>query len=94
MLIPRSASGRARTNLYFMKTHKTGSSTLQNVLVRYAWKNSLIVGLPKDDILFRSYYDGRKFSASEIQRLPRNAAVNMIFHHMVFNHNEVITRPE
>ena len=34
-------------SLIFAKTHKTGSSTLQNIFLRYGWKNNLTFVLPK-----------------------------------------------
>jgi len=37
----------ARSNgLVFVKTHKTGSTTLSNIILRHAEKNKLLVGLP------------------------------------------------
>ena len=38
--------------VYFMKTHKTGSSTLQNIIYRYALTYNLTVGLPKGDEVY------------------------------------------
>ncbi|XP_065218345.1 galactose-3-O-sulfotransferase 3-like [Planococcus citri] len=32
-----------RTNVYFVKTHKTGSTTVKNVILRFAFRNSLDV---------------------------------------------------
>lgn len=78
-----------RRNLCFLKTHKTGGSTLQHIFFRYAWKNDVIIGLPDSDVLFSSYYKGRKFSAGEIRKLPANRSVNMLIHHLVFNYQEV-----
>ena len=36
-----------RDNLLFVKTHKTGSSTIINLFQRYAYTHSLYVALPK-----------------------------------------------
>ena len=34
-------------NLVFAKTHKTGSSTLQNIFLRYGWTHNLTFVVPK-----------------------------------------------
>ena len=41
-----SPSSEAK-NIFFLKTHKTGSSTLQNIILRYGEKNNLQFALPK-----------------------------------------------
>ncbi|XP_065219061.1 galactose-3-O-sulfotransferase 3-like [Planococcus citri] len=40
-----------RTNVYFVKTHKTGSTTVKNVILRFAFRNSLDVM----DIIYNTY---------------------------------------
>ena len=42
--------GRKRTKVVFIKTHKTGSSTITNILHRFALNNKLRVVLPKDNM--------------------------------------------
>ncbi|CBY18636.1 unnamed protein product [Oikopleura dioica] len=41
-----SCEGVPRRNLVFTKTHKTGGTTLTNILLRYAEKHHLVTGLP------------------------------------------------
>nr|XP_039271108.1 galactosylceramide sulfotransferase-like [Styela clava] len=77
-----------KQNVMFLKTHKTGSSTLQNILVRYAEKNNCFVGLPRGDILF-GYMTGTSFQKSMMMPVPISKIVSMLLHHMVFNYTEV-----
>lgn len=44
-----SCEGVPRKNVVFTKTHKTGGTTLTNILLRYAEKHHLITGLPFGD---------------------------------------------
>ena len=39
-------SEEPRTKVAFLKTHKTASTTIQNILFRYAYKNNLTLVLP------------------------------------------------
>ncbi|XP_078000004.1 galactose-3-O-sulfotransferase 2-like [Glandiceps talaboti] len=41
------ANCQSKKNLFLLKTHKSGSSTLQNILLRYADKHNLTLVLPK-----------------------------------------------
>ncbi len=38
--------------IIFAKTHKTGSSTIQNILLRYGVKNDLVFAMPPDSWMF------------------------------------------
>lgn len=38
--------------LAFAKTHKTGGSTLQNIFLRYGYKNGLTFAVPPDSWVF------------------------------------------
>ena len=51
--------------VYFHKTHKCSSTTIQNILFRYAMNNDLILVLPKHGghFTFKSY----KFNAQMVQ---------------------------
>ncbi|XP_067942073.1 galactose-3-O-sulfotransferase 2-like [Watersipora subatra] len=48
----RSRGLSPRQHLLFVKTHKTGSSTVVNLFQRHAYANGLAVALPKDDDMF------------------------------------------
>ncbi len=41
------------TKIAFAKTHKTGSSTIQNILLRYGVKNDLVFALPANSWMFK-----------------------------------------
>lgn len=74
-----------RNNIMFLKTHKTASSAVQNVLLRYGEKHDLTVGVSNNnDIRFRY---GRKFHISFVR--PTVKPINIICHHMVFNYEQV-----
>ena len=51
----------------FAKTHKTGSSTLQNIFFRFGERNNLNFALPENSWMF-SY--NQPFNASMVERLP------------------------
>lgn len=76
-------------NLFFLKTHKTGSSTLQNILIRYAFNHNRTVGLPIRGVVFPSYFKGHKMAAAELQKVPDGKKINMIMHHMIPDYDVV-----
>ena len=39
-----------RRRLVWIKTHKTGSSTITNVFHRFAWEHKLNIAVPKDEV--------------------------------------------
>lgn len=70
----------------FLKTHKTASSTVQNILFRFAENHKLTVALPIEICGNRFCYP-QKFSTSFVHpRLPRP---NIIASHMRFNKLEL-----
>ncbi|XP_039256011.2 galactosylceramide sulfotransferase-like [Styela clava] len=74
-----------RSDIMFSKTHKTASSAVQNVLLRYANKADLTVGLSNtQDIRF---HYGHKFQAQFVA--PATKPINILCHHMVFNYPEL-----
>lgn len=74
-----------RTDVMFLKTHKTASSAVQNVLLRYANKADLTVGLSNThDIRF---HYGQKFQKDFVAAAER--PINILCHHMVFNYPEL-----
>ncbi|XP_077867531.1 galactosylceramide sulfotransferase-like [Saccoglossus kowalevskii] len=82
---PVTLSCTPRTNIVMLKTHKTGSSTLQNILFRYADKHNLTLVLPK-----RSHLLGypHKFNSTDIIHVPWHE-YNILTHHTVFNFPEM-----
>ncbi|CAM9376667.1 unnamed protein product [Lampetra planeri] len=78
-----------RTEIFFMKTHKTASSTFQNILFRFGEKNNLTFAFPYGAYQFFYPYD---FKASSVAPLPRHAAggrFHFLCSHMRFNMAEV-----
>lgn len=74
-----------KKNIFFMKTHKTASTTVQNILLRYADKNDLFVGLQKVPMF--GYLQGKTFQKDFI--LPSTRDINMICHHLRLNVSEI-----
>ena len=46
--IPTSSRSLSRDKIYFLKTHKTGSSTVENILLRIALKYNKTIARPKN----------------------------------------------
>ena len=44
------------SKIYFLKTHKTASSVLENIMMRYAWFRNLTVARPSDGRINFSNY--------------------------------------
>lgn len=77
-----------KRNVFFMKTHKTGSTTMQNILLRYAWAQNLTVGLPLSSNNF-DYANQKKFDRKMVQPLAVGTQINMLMHHMIFSRSGV-----
>jgi hypothetical protein len=81
------------TKIGFLKTHKCASSSLQNILIRFAISNKLNVVLPKKGAYFNELDPDVKFNRSMIEAdTPWNLAgmTNDIFClHCTWNHAEV-----
>ena len=77
--------------LIFAKTHKTGSTTVQNIIFRYGMENRLKFVLPKSVWWFFSHY--RSFKASEAigynSSLPSPLNDDVFAIHSVWNHFEI-----
>lgn len=74
------------TNVAFLKTHKTASSTMQNLLFRFAERNNLTVALPIQSCGHQFCYP-RLFSSHFVH--PHAHTPNIITNHMRFNKTEV-----
>ena len=77
---------KPKNQLIFAKTHKTGSSTFQNLLFRYVLRNELSIAFPKG----KSWMFGFKepFNATKVNGYP-NDTFDMFLFHSVWNYNEV-----
>ncbi|NXX74992.1 G3ST2 sulfotransferase, partial [Urocolius indicus] len=83
-----AAPCRARTNVMFLKTHKTAGSTVLNLLFRFAERRRLTVALPAQQLLHLGY--PRPFLArfvEDFESIGRN--YNIMGNHLRFNPVEV-----
>ena len=59
----------AKEKIFFLKTHKTGSSTVENILMRAALKYNLTLARPKLEYALHFAFH-RPLSASDIRPIP------------------------
>lgn len=79
-----------RKNVVFLKTHKCASSSVQNILLRYANQRNLTVVLP---LTSKTHYLSRlkPFTRSMIAGAPWEIlGYNILCHHMVYNPMAVV----
>ncbi|KAM6949101.1 galactose-3-O-sulfotransferase 3 [Aplochiton taeniatus] len=74
------------TNVAFLKTHKTASSTMQNLLFRFAERNNLTVALPVQNCGHMFCYPSA-FSGRFVH--PHTLPANMVASHMRFGRAEL-----
>ncbi|KAG9494489.1 hypothetical protein GDO78_002026 [Eleutherodactylus coqui] len=77
-----------RTNIFFLKIHKTGSSTIMNILFRYGDFHNLLFAFPTETHQFKypAYFSAKYvkgFSSGKQQN------INIMCHHMRFSFTEV-----
>nr|XP_013807924.1 PREDICTED: galactose-3-O-sulfotransferase 2 [Apteryx mantelli mantelli] len=81
-------SCRAKTNVMFLKTHKTASSTILNILFRFTEKHNLTIALPAGQLVHLGYPETFMTSfVEEFQTTGQN--YNIMCNHLRFNHLEV-----
>ncbi|XP_054721623.1 galactose-3-O-sulfotransferase 4-like isoform X2 [Uloborus diversus] len=74
-------------NIFFLKTHKCASSTVQNILMRYGDEKNLTFVLPEE-----SNYIGhpKKFSRSLLtEQVKMYSNFNLLCHHLRFDAHEI-----
>ncbi|NXT85708.1 G3ST2 sulfotransferase, partial [Zapornia atra] len=79
---------RARTNIMFLKTHKTASSTILNIMFRFVERYNLTVALPANHLVHLGYPE--TFLANFVegfQAIGQN--YNIMCNHLRFNPSEV-----
>lgn len=74
------------TNVVFLKTHKTASSTMQNIFFRFAERTNLTVALPGAPCDHQFCYP-HVFSTHYIH--PYTMPPNIVTSHMRFSHSEL-----
>eukprot|EP00079_Xenopus_tropicalis_P030287 XP_012826101.1 PREDICTED: galactose-3-O-sulfotransferase 2-like [Xenopus tropicalis] len=85
-----NSSCKAITNIFFLKTHKTASSTIMNILLRYGEFHNLTFALPlynNSQFLYPKY-----FSASFVDGFSARSkdTYHIMCHHMRFLLTEVL----
>ncbi|MEE6514728.1 hypothetical protein FKM82_023061, partial [Ascaphus truei] len=77
---------RPRHNLMFLKTHKTGSSTILNILFRYGQGHDLRFAFPRgrNDFNYPDY-----FQRWQVEGYRPGACFNVICNHLRYRHSEV-----
>ncbi|XP_063769460.1 galactosylceramide sulfotransferase isoform X2 [Pseudophryne corroboree] len=75
-----------RHNLVFLKTHKTGSSTISNILFRFGEMHQLRFAFPRgrNDFEYPSH-----FQRWQVEGYHPGLCVNIICNHMRYKHSEV-----
>ena len=87
---PRNPNCSPRKHIFFAKVHKAASTAVQNLLLRYAKANNLIVALPPMGINHLNYPNDINFT--EIlppSKCTPNKKFDMIVHHAVFNYEHI-----
>ncbi|NWU67783.1 G3ST2 sulfotransferase, partial [Pterocles burchelli] len=80
---------RARTNVMFLKTHKTASSTILNIMFRFAERYNLTVALPAGQLFHLGYPETFLTSfVEEFQAIGQNN-YNIMCNHLRFKSSEV-----
>ncbi|XP_034458026.1 galactosylceramide sulfotransferase [Hippoglossus hippoglossus] len=83
---PKSDECHPAVNIMFMKTHKTASSTLLNILFRFGEKHELKFAFPngRNDFLYPS-----PFQCSQVKDYRPGDCFNIVCNHMRFEPREV-----
>ncbi|XP_026153502.1 galactosylceramide sulfotransferase [Mastacembelus armatus] len=73
-------------NIMFMKTHKTASSTLLNILFRFGEKHKLKFAFPDGH---NDFFYPSPFKCSQVKDYRPGVCFNILCNHMRFDHHEV-----
>ncbi|KAH3697173.1 galactosylceramide sulfotransferase-like [Dreissena polymorpha] len=79
-------------SLVFIKVHKTGSSTIANILQRYGHRNELNFALPNKTVgeIRYNYFGGIGGTLDRSKMIPSkknrpNSGFNILFNHVIYN---------
>lgn len=79
-----------KKHVVLAKVHKTASTTIQNILLRYAKVNDLIMALPPNGMHHFNYPKMMNFAEiSPASKCARHKKFDMILHHMVFKPDDI-----
>ncbi|XP_029940935.1 galactosylceramide sulfotransferase isoform X2 [Salarias fasciatus] len=84
---PQADECAPKINIMFMKTHKTASSTILNILFRFGEKHELKFAFPdgRNDFFYPS-----PFLCSQVKDYTPGECFNVVCNHMRFDHQEVV----
>ena len=80
---------RPVTKIVFIKSHKTGSSTLASIFQRFGYRHELLFALPKSNHIFSEI---KPFSRHFVQQKPKSLAsssYDILTNHAVYNRKEM-----
>lgn len=80
-------SSPKKTNVVFVKVHKAASTTVQNVLLRFAFWNQLNVILSKDKLHLNENYSN--LNRTKLVSIPPNEKFNILCNHLIFNKTQI-----
>ncbi|KAG9330636.1 hypothetical protein JZ751_023536, partial [Albula glossodonta] len=75
-----------KRHVMFLKTHKTGSTTVQNVMLRYIDKANLTLAVPQEHRV--TFVETKMFSPKYIRNYKAGKTYDVITHHLRFNPKE------
>eukprot|EP00058_Branchiostoma_floridae_P009780 XP_002595268.1 hypothetical protein BRAFLDRAFT_283478 [Branchiostoma floridae] len=78
-----------KTNLVFLKIHKTASSTVQNIIMRFGSTRNLTFALPKSGHIMGWPRLFRKSFVLQEHIEKKNTTYNILCHHMRFHHEHI-----
>ncbi|XP_046385291.1 galactose-3-O-sulfotransferase 4-like isoform X2 [Ischnura elegans] len=80
---------QAKTSLFFLKTHKCGSSTVQNILMRFGRRHNLFFVLPEsDNYLGNPEHFSPEFIGPKVQ-IPNGEKYDIFTHHTRYDHEAI-----
>ncbi|KAG9329992.1 hypothetical protein JZ751_028292, partial [Albula glossodonta] len=87
MDFPTAPPCSPKRHVMFLKTHKTGGSTVQNVMLRYIDKANLTLAVPQEHRV--TFVDSNYFSPIYIRNYKAGKTYDVITHHLRFNPKEL-----
>ncbi|KAJ8407143.1 hypothetical protein AAFF_G00288190 [Aldrovandia affinis] len=76
-----------KRHLMFLKTHKTGSTTVQNVILRYVDRENLTLAMPLWDRV--TFQDRTYFRTEYVRNYMEEQSYDVMTHHLRFNPRQV-----
>ncbi|KAG9329993.1 hypothetical protein JZ751_028293, partial [Albula glossodonta] len=87
MDFPTAPPCSPKRHVMFLKTHKTGSTTVQNMMLRYIDKANLTLAVPQEHRV--TFVETKMFSPKYIRNYKAGKTYDVITHHLRFNPKEL-----